>query len=54
MQGFDTQYIQEKYYKKIVNIAMALGVERAQAEKELMKSIKFEIEISTVRIYNLH
>lgn len=38
----------DPYYTKMIDIAVALGAKREQAEMELMDSFKFEIELAKV------
>ncbi|XP_061728469.1 neprilysin-2-like [Cydia pomonella] len=49
LKGLQNKYVKE-YYQYMVDIAVILGVERDQAEKELMESLEFEINLANITL----
>ena len=47
LSGFDGKYV-PVYYDLQVNVAIMLGAKRAHAQKELLNSLQFEIQLANV------
>lgn len=47
MQGVDNDHVQN-YLKYMIDVAVALGANRNNAEKELRDALLFEIEVAKV------